>query len=155
MISQCSPIIDYLDVYNTRILKQPTLQRLLDHLAVPYANLHVAINDANATLRAALIITVREHQNIKDLTNAEVEILSKLEAIALAPIIVPPGIRRVCAFGTKTRQIARRRIQAQIDAKNKADRKSVKRPKDYDYWQDLADNPLPWDVENEENLNLE
>ncbi|KAH7121408.1 hypothetical protein EDB81DRAFT_813900, partial [Dactylonectria macrodidyma] len=60
-----------------------SLEKLLDSLDIPYANLHAAGNDAHFTLRAILMIVVRDaqrqHQDIDD------SLFRVLEAVARAP----------------------------------------------------------------------
>jgi len=105
-LSIISPIIDYLDVNEDYeiirplvISRQgtfapPSLQNMCEDLGIPFATPHIAANDAMFTLRVALMVAVRKHQNQK-LTEIEREILSKLQSIALMPLPIVQS-ERLC-----------------------------------------------------------
>jgi hypothetical protein len=60
-----------------------SLEKLLDSLEIPYVKLHAAGNDAHFTLRAVLMIAVKDAQRLHGDTNEP--LLRVLEAIARAP----------------------------------------------------------------------
>lgn len=71
-----SPIKDYLNTTtdrtvllplgfkgpNPNVYQDPPLRMVLEYLALPYANLHIALNDSMFTFRAALMVAVRGYQ---------------------------------------------------------------------------------------------
>ncbi|KHN98780.1 Ribonuclease H-like protein [Metarhizium album ARSEF 1941] len=68
-----------------------SMEKLLDELAIPYANLHAAGNDAHFALKALLMIAVRDGRMTSGAA-ADEELLRTLEAIAHAPVALPVWI---------------------------------------------------------------
>lgn len=43
--------------------KLPSVRKLLEHLSIPFGNIHIAANDANFTLRVIFMIAIRTSYN--------------------------------------------------------------------------------------------
>lgn len=157
-----SPIIDHLDIDAERVVlgcleqesslnyHDPGMEKILKYLAIPFANLRLGGNNAMFNLRAAIMITVRQHHNIdRNLTYVERKTLSKLQDLALVPLSPPPGMpMQARAFGRSycsarahrpSRQkirANRQRKQERKQARNEACNQTHEKERD---WPDMND----------------
>jgi len=86
-----------------------SIERLLEELNIPYANLHAAGNDAHFVLKALLMITVRDGRMAPEtMTTRDRELFCALEAIAHAPVALPvwvekPPVAKKVKLGVKAK----------------------------------------------------
>lgn len=86
------------------------LGHLLQELDCPFGYLHNAGNDANYTLRALLLLTVRGFQDmVSALTSAERSVLSDLKSIAHFHLSIPTEARFPGFSGIESK-VTRRRL---------------------------------------------
>lgn len=126
-----------------------SLEKLLDSLDIPYANLHAAGNDAQFKLRAVLLIVVKDVQRQYGDTN---DSLSRvLEAIARAPRQLlrkelPPSVEGTAEKTTK--ELTPPKLVVYAERRARAKRKGLLR--ESQVLQSIGELATPSDIANTE-----